>query len=161
MEDFEAWTIAYGRTIERLVKYKIPNKEDAEDVLQEIWIKAYRHQEELKDPGSAKAWLIRIACNHCNDYFRRQAGQMQIPLDEVEETLPSGGGLYGHEERLKVRNVVESLKDQNKQILYLYYFKDLPQEEIARRLNIPPGTVKSRLHNARKEFKGKYEQDDI
>ena len=150
-QQFEDQVQPYLKTIERLIRFKIPVKEDAEDLFQETLITAFRHMDDVKKPESLKPWLLKIARSKCSDYFRRKARSLEISLDALEEELPAGG-LYRHEERLAVRDSLEKLGDKEKQILYLYYFKDLPQEEIARRLGVPLGTVKSRLYNAKKKF---------
>lgn len=64
--------------------------------------------------------------------------------------------IYGVSVVTTVRETIELLGDKDKQILYLYFWRELPQAEIAKRLNIPIGTVKSRLHTAKQNFKNKY-----
>ena len=154
--DFETLTAPHRRAIEAYVKFKVSEREDAQDILQETWLTAYLHFSELRDPTRVKPWLLSIARSRMNDYFRAKARKLEIPLEELEETI-STGGLLSHEEKHIVHDVLERLRDHEKQILYLYYFKDLPQEEIARRLQVPLGTVKSRLHYAKEKFRKEYE----
>jgi len=80
---------------------------------------------------------------------------LEIPLDALSESALTYGHL-GFSERNTVRDTLELLGDNEKQILYLYYFKELPQADIAKRLRIPLGTVKSRLHGAKANFKKIY-----
>ena len=77
---------------------------------------------------------------------------MEIPLDEVVQKELSYGRM-GITETDTVRETLSMLADKDKQILYLYFWKELPQAEIAKRLNIPLGTVKSRLHTAKQNYK--------
>ena len=80
---------------------------------------------------------------------------MEIPIDALSERVLSYGRT-GISETSIVRDTLDMLGDKDKQILYLYYFRDLPQSDIANRLKVPIGTVKSRLFSARKNFKEKY-----
>ncbi len=155
MEAFEVLLEVERVVVERFVRYQIGSKSDAEDVLQEVYLSAYQKFVQLKNKESFKAWLISIARNKCNDYFREKAVRLEIPLEQMagkELAL----GRYGITEVHTVRETLEGLKDKDKQILYLYFWKELSQSEIAKRLNIPIGTVKSRLYTAKQNFKNKY-----
>ncbi|MDE6725185.1 MAG: RNA polymerase sigma factor [Ruminiclostridium sp.] len=141
--------------LERFVNFKISNRQDAKDIIQETCLTAYLKYPALKNQDSFKPWLISIAKNKCNDYYRKKAQAMEVPLDALNETV-FAKGLCGIKETNAVRDTLELLGDKEKQIIYLYYFKELSQEEISERLNLPLGTVKSRLHYAKKSFKEKY-----
>lgn len=155
MEDFEALLSHCRGAVERFVKFKIPVAADAEDVLQEIYLTAYLKYGQLRDKDAFKPWLLSIARNRCSDYFRDKARCMEIPLEDLSIQAMA----YDRRGRSVVSAVSETLallKEQEKQILYLFYWKELPQADIARRLGIPVGTVKSRLHNAKNSFKARY-----
>lgn len=141
--------------LERFVNFKIGNRQDAKDIIQETCMTAFLKFPELKNYGSFKPWLISIAKNKCNDYYRKKAKDMEIPLDSLREN-DLVKSIHGIREKSMVRDTLELLGDNEKQIIYLYYFKELSQEEIAKRLELPLGTVKSRLHYAKKSFKEKY-----
>ena len=153
MEHFEILLETQRTAVERFVRYKIPVVSDAEDVLQEVYCAAYLQFEYLKSPEAFKPWLIGIARNKCSDYFRRKAQCLEIPLDTVHIAAI---GRAGRSETEAVRQTLSELGDHDKQILYLYYWKELPQQEIARQLDIPLGTVKSRLHHAKQSFRRRY-----
>lgn len=141
--------------LERFVRFRISNAHDADDVLQETCIAAFRSFDGLKDESLFKSWLLGIARHKCTDYFREKAESLKIPIDELRESVFSYGA-QGITTSSVVRETLNLLGDKDKQILYLYYFKELPQDEIAKRLSLPVGTVKSRLYNARQRFKEKY-----
>ncbi len=155
MPGFEELLQAELPALERFVKFRIGSAQDAEDVLQEVCLAAWRNFESLRDTGSFKPWLLGIARNKCKDYFREQARRMELPLDALNEAVPAAG-LHGRTVKNAVRDTLEQLGGTDQQILYLAYFRDLPQAEIARRLHIPLGTVKSRLHKARSRFKERW-----
>jgi len=142
-------------SVERFVRFRISSKMDADDVLQEVYITAYQKFSQLKNKESFKPWLISIARNKCNDFFRHMARRLEIPLDELRE-VEGTDGRYGIPQMDNVRETVELLGDKDKQILYLYFWKELSQAEISKRLNIPIGTVKSRLYTAKQNFKNRY-----
>ena len=143
--------------LERFVKFRVPTPQDAEDVLQETCLAAWQSFESLRDPASFKPWLLGVARNKCRDYYREQARRLEIPLEALNESVLSMGR-SGLTLRSAVRDTLEQLGDTDRQILYLSYFRDLPQAEIARLLHIPLGTVKSRLHKARARFQERWPQ---
>ncbi|MCM1025627.1 MAG: sigma-70 family RNA polymerase sigma factor [Roseburia sp.] len=155
MDEFEKMLEAERVSVERFVRFRLNSKADADDVLQEVYLAACQKFHRLKNRESFKAWMISIARNKCNDYFRRKAAQYEIPVDEITERELLDGR-HGVSVAAAVRETLSLLGDKDKQILYLYFWKELPQAEIARQLNIPVGTVKSRLHKAKQNFKVKY-----
>ncbi|MBQ3048467.1 MAG: sigma-70 family RNA polymerase sigma factor [Oscillospiraceae bacterium] len=155
MDEFEALLRENLIFLQRYVKFKINNKHDAEDIIQNVCLAATAKFGTLKDPLAFKAWLIGIAAHKCNDYYRNKAKVMQIPLDQLFETVLTNGR-RGITEHNVVRDTLDELGDKEKQILYLYFFKDMPQDDIAKQLSLPIGTVKSRLHYAKEKFKQHY-----
>jgi len=155
MDEFEKLLETQRCAVERFVRFRIGSAADADDVLQEVFIQAYQKFSQLKNKAAFQPWILSIARNKCNDYFRKMAVQYEIPIDALteKELVDSRSGIS---EIYIVRETLSLLGDKDKQILYLYYWKELPQAEIAKRLNIPVGTVKSRLHTAKKNFKTKY-----
>ena len=155
MDEFEKLLETERVSVERFVRYRMNVKADADDVLQEVFLTAYQKFSQLKNKDSFKAWIISIARNKCNDYFRAKAAQMEISIEELSQWELSAGRL-GISVVHTVQETLDRLGDKDKQILYLYFWKELPQAEIAKKLGIPVGTVKSRLHTAKQHFKSNY-----
>lgn len=155
MEEFEALLSQERGPVERFVRFRLPSQADADDVLQEVYLTAFRRFGQLKDRNAFRPWLLSIARNKCNDYFREKARSLEIPIDTISESVLSYSRI-GLRETSAVRETLELLGEKDKQILYLYFWKELPQAEIARRLGLPLGTVKSRLHTAKQNFKDRY-----
>ncbi len=155
MHTFKDLLIFNQLSVERFVKFKISNTSDAEDILQDVFLTAFNNFGQLKNQGAFKAWIISIARNKCNDYFRKKSKDFEIPIDELNEfrLLQTR---FGYIENNTVIDIIDALGDKDKQILYLSYWKELPQIEIAARLGIPIGTVKSRLYAAKQNFKRIY-----
>lgn len=155
MTDFESLITDHLRPLERFVRFRINNRQDAEDILQEILLAAYRGKDAIRNDSAFKPWILGIAKNKCSDYFRAKAKSLEIPVESLDETALTTG-LHGITAKTIVCETLDRLGDTDKQILYLSYFRDLPQAEIAKRLGIPIGTVKSRLYNAKLHFKEQY-----
>lgn len=151
MKSFEQLLGENKAAVERYVKFRLPSAADADDVLQEVCVTAYQKFGQLKEQSAFKSWLLAIARNHCNDWYRKQAKLPEVPLDSVPE--PS---YTPHGPENAVRETLHALPEREKQILWLYYFAELPQTEIAKQFSIPVGTVKSRLHTAREHFRKLY-----
>lgn len=155
MDDFTVLLEEYRNSVERFVKFRIPSPTDAEDVLQEAYLTAYQKFDQLRERTSFRPWILSIARNKCNDYFRLQAKRMEILLDDLQESVLYYGR-QGYTVHTTVEDTLEKLGDRERQILYLYFWKELPQADIAKLLGIPLGTVKSRLHTAKNHFKENY-----
>ena len=153
--EFENLFLSCKSAVERFVYYKMPSKSDADDILQEVAISAYKNIAEIKNPESFKPWILKIAANKCNDFYRNLAKRHEILLDEITDSVVSMSR-YGISDTQVVRDTLDNLAGKDKQILFLYYFKNKPQSEIASTLKIPVGTVKSRLHTAKQNFKEIY-----
>jgi len=146
--------------LERYVKFKVNNRFDAEDIIQEVCLTAMEKFDSLRNVTLFKGWIIGIANHKCIDHYRRKAKEMNISLDALSE-LTLSSNKFGIVYRNIVTETLDSLGDKERQILYLYFFKDMSQEEISRMLSIPVGTVKSRLHYAKEKFKLHYPNKDI
>lgn len=155
MGEFEELLEQNKGVLERFVKYKIQNQNDADDVMQETCLAAYLNFKTLKNRDAFKSWLLGIANNKCKEYYRKMAECLQVPLEDVMCNKLCTGG-HGFTEISVVRDTLSNLMPKDKQILYYYFFEDMPQEDISRLLAIPVGTVKSRLHYAKKRFRETY-----
>ena len=155
MEAFEQAWASCRNAIERYVRFRISNVVDAEDVLQEVLSAALAGFSQLRDEASFKPWLIGIARNKCGDYFRRKYRCHEVPLIHAEHIAVIPPRFSQTQDNL-VLDTLDALSPQDQQILRLFYWLELPQQEIARRLGIPLGTVKSRLHHAREHFRAAF-----
>lgn len=153
--DFEELFREHRADVERFVKFRLPSAADAEDVLQESFFAAFLQFPSLKRKENFKAWVLGIARNKCNDYFRKRAKLWEIPIDDVSESRLCYGGCGISETHVAVETL-NKLNAKEKQILYLYFWEELPQADIAAKLKIPLGTVKSRLHTAKQRFREHY-----
>lgn len=153
MNEFEFFARECRDPVERYVRFRIANKADADDVLQEVWLAGFLQFENLKNKDCFKAWIIGIARNKVNDHFRKKTDFLNI--DELPENELTQSR-YGLVEYSPVHETLEILNENDRKILTLFYFENMPQKEISEVLKIPVGTVKSRLNTAKNNFKKHY-----
>ena len=150
---FEDLLAEHRQSAERYCRFKLPTYADAEDVLSEVCLTAYQKFSQLKAEDSFKPWLISIAKRKCADFYRKRSKLTEVSLEEVSETEHTEESPSLVE---TVRTALFELCSTDRELLDLYYFQELSQSEIAKKLNIPVGTVKSRLHTARDRFRQIY-----
>ena len=155
MEDFELLLGMHRLAVERYIKFRLPTLPDAEDVFQEVCLTAYQNQSSLKDASLFKPWLLGIARHKCADWFRKRARQSNIPLESLEETMLVDSRMGPHEVT-SVQYTLELLRDQDREMLRMIFWKGMSQKDIAQQMKIPLGTVKSRVHKAKEHFKTAY-----
>jgi RNA polymerase sigma-70 factor (ECF subfamily) len=132
------WKYAYNMTVD---------SEAAWDITQESWLGIIKGLRKLHDPASFKAWAYRITTNKSIDWIKKKSTAGKVMLDEVLSHQ------HNEENNAGVKELLEKLDIKKRAVLNLYYFEQFSVPEISIALKIPKGTVKSRLHNARKELK--------
>lgn len=135
----------------RLANLRISPRPDAEDVVQEACLKAFRSMESLEDPGRFRAWVLEITRNAIRDYYRARFRSREEPM-----TAARGGNRAHAPARTDVECTLERLPGADRDVLTRYYLLDQGVADIAQRLGLPPGTVKSRLYAARGRFREAY-----
>lgn len=152
----------YYRQTFALIRKMIKDVDDAEDLTQESFIKAYKALSSFREGYSFASWLYRIASNTCIDFLRKKRFQtisIERPSPnsdddgsfDVEDTgyLPDVKVIID-ERKAILNDAINALPDQYKQIIKLRHEEDLDYKDIAERLDIPLGTVKAQLFRARK-----------
>lgn len=155
MDLFEELLLRHGPAAQRYVRYRLRDSVDWEDVFQEVCAQAFVRFSQLRDPEAFRPWLLAIARNCCAAYYRARQNIREIPLDDVtkgELCL----GRQGMEELSPVLETLERLEPRDRQVLELYYWQEMSQTDMAAKLGIPVGTVKSRLHAAKSRFRSQY-----
>ena len=144
----------YGNDVLRIATAYTHNISIAEDIFQEVFIKVALNIDKFEKRSSEKTWIIRITINTCKDYLKSSWNKKVIPLEHIETTSNN----Y-EEKMLKEENsniiIQEILKLplKYKEILLLYYYQDLLTSDIAKILNIPEASVRTRLRRAREIIK--------
>lgn len=139
------------------------NREVADDLAQEVFIKVFYALPRFKGKAAFSTWLHQITVNHTRDYLRKSSRIRQVPFEETKGDLSTHEDEAEKREREEeltqrkkiVHEVIAALPEKCRIILSLRDIQGLPYEEISRVLSISPGTVDSRLHRARKMLKKK------
>ena len=143
--------------LERLAHFKISAHADAEDVVQECCLAAYRAKDSLRDEKLFRGWILQICRNCINQYYRKRGRSREEYTDIVPER--ACGNMCG---RTDVADALDKLGNQDREVLRLYYMEEMSVRDAAAQLGVPEGTVKSRLFGARARFKDAYRQwEDI
>lgn len=143
----------YRARMVRLAAHVLRGEADAEDVAQEAFVQAFRHLGALRGDGSAFApWLRRIVVRRCLDYLRRLGPQREVPEGQMQDWA-DGGSAARTDTRLLVETLLDKLTPPLRAALVLRECEGMDYEEIADVLRVPVGTVRSRLHAARAQFR--------
>ncbi|UCD51449.1 MAG: sigma-70 family RNA polymerase sigma factor [Phycisphaerales bacterium] len=150
-----ALDLLVSRWQKRLWRYACRLTRDAEgawEVTQESWLGIVRGIRRLNDPARFRPWAYQIVTNKANDWIRRKIKRSTSgPEDPLERQLRDGQ--QASETSADLEAILSRLPERSRTVLTLYYLEELDVIETAHVLNIPAGTVKSRLHTARTEFK--------
>lgn len=160
IEAFGRLVDAYQARVFGFVRRMVRNPEEAADVTQEVFIRAFQNFERFDGRSPVRTWLFRIAYNLCVDRSRRQsrapqfvgfqAGQDSDEEIDVADTRWQPEKLVLSEELVSVvEGGIATMSEKLRSVLLLHDREDMPYEEIAQTLNVPVGTVKSRLFLAR------------
>lgn len=158
---FEMLILKYQSKLFATSMNVVKNRELAEDIVQEAFMKGFMKLDSLKNREQFYPWLKRIALNIALNHFEKEKRVMDVETEDDETSFFEniGSGESPEELTLKeelhryVRNYVDSLPDKLRVVIVLREVEDMSYEEIAEMMNIPLGTVRSRLFNARQIIK--------
>jgi RNA polymerase sigma-70 factor (ECF subfamily) len=149
----------------RLAYAKLGHRQDAEDVVQEAFLKAYRAFDSLKDDGKTKGWMVTVLLNTIRDHIRQRVRTPVLSLDdepegrkqEIADTATPGPEQLLIESEIDpdLENALRSLPEQFLNAILLRDFHDMTYQEIAAILDVPVGTVMSRLSRGRQLLRDK------
>jgi RNA polymerase sigma-70 factor (ECF subfamily) len=143
----------------RLARSLSATEHDAEDVLQETLMAALRGAGSFDGRASVKTWLSRILMRQAaRAWNRERRSRAALPLEMAEPHAQPGNGAVRVDQRLDLSAVLNALPEDHRQVLVLREVEQLSYAEIARVLNVPVGTVDSRLHRARREMRARLEE---
>ncbi|MBQ9197063.1 MAG: sigma-70 family RNA polymerase sigma factor [Clostridia bacterium] len=158
--DFEALIMRHERMIYLLCLRMTGNAADAQDCAQEAFLNAYRAYGNFRKRASEKTWLYRIAYNACLDLLRRQKNDASLEalrengFDPADNLQPQPGAAMERDElRRQIGIALMQLPEDQRAVMILRDFQQMPYDEIARVLEVSEGTVKSRLSRAREKVK--------
>lgn len=144
----------YSKGLLSLIQHKVRNDADADDIRQDVLIKAFCKLYQFRGDALFGTWLYRIAVNEVNQHFRRQRGANAVPLGDREAELASNGPqalaiVEKESTRCAVDRALARMPDTDRKALVLFHIKELSISDTARELSMPTGAVKTRLLRAR------------
>jgi RNA polymerase sigma factor (sigma-70 family) len=153
---FGALTRRHLDSAYRLAWAILENDGDADDATQDAFTLAWRGRRSLRDPARFDAWFGRILVNVCRQRLRQRAGSRIRPLEDAGEPgIADGSGRTSAQDAIS--RAMTRLDADHRIVVVLRYWADLSVDEIAARLDVPAGTVKSRLHYALRSMRPRLE----
>jgi RNA polymerase sigma-70 factor, ECF subfamily len=153
----EEWMKDYGDRLVRSLTIMTKDEEEAQDIAQEVFIKAYQAQANFRHESSPYTYLYVIALNMVRSRKRSlKKRPVVVQLQENEHTSPypsPESHVVRHEEHTQTMRAVRNLSPKLRTIVSLFYISEIPIQEISEILGISEGTVKSRLFRARNQLK--------
>jgi RNA polymerase sigma-70 factor (ECF subfamily) len=148
-EAFDRLVERYQRDVYRLCYRYVNNHQDANDMAQDVFLKAYRAIGRFRGDSSFSTWLYRIAVNTCLNFRAAR----RLPQDELSDQIADGGAsaaerMHEAERSAEVRRAVSRLPEKQRATLILKIYQDLTHEEVAGILGSSVGTVKANLFHA-------------
>ena len=146
-QDFERLTTKYMDSVYRVLLHSCGNVEDAEDLLQETFLKLWNSEEHFDSDENVKRWLIRVAINASHSLWRKHR-KRELSMEEV----PVEPGVL-QEHQIEIFDAIGKLPAKYREVIYLYYFEGYQTNEIAEILKKTESAVRSRLKRAREKLK--------
>lgn len=129
------------------------NQDSALDVLQDVWLKVVRGIRSLKDPGSLKPWLYAITHGVAVDRIRHDYRRDKTEQAQLDDAFNIEEPSFDEEDATAIRDALSRLGVKHREVLVLHFLKDLSILEIANVVGCSEGTVKSRIHYAKRQMK--------
>jgi len=137
---------AYEDVLYRTAFAYLRNEHDAVEAIQEMTYRSFKKIHTVKEPRYVGTWLVRILLNVCHDMHKKKSRIELRQTLEIEDQ-------YHDSPNLEIVEAISQLSHEQQQLIYLKYFQDMKNEEIASVQNIPEGTVKSRLHTTLRKLR--------
>lgn len=142
---FEQLVDEYSDMIYRIAYQNLRSSYDAEDIMQDVFLSLLKSNAEFSDSAHIKAWLIKVTVNKCIDFKKSARNRTTVTLDEQSAHYDS--------EEQGVMDEIFRLPEEERNIIYLYYYEGYTISEIAQILGKKQNTVSSKLQRARKKLK--------
>ncbi|MGN0106556.1 MAG: RNA polymerase sigma factor [Hominilimicola sp.] len=163
----EAFNILFSRYQSQVVNIAysmLSDREDAFDAAQEVFVRVYKNIESFKEQASFTTWLYRITSNVCSDILRKRQKDTNVvsinqfvdenkDMDIKDDSQTIEENMELSERQSAVRNAINELKEEYRVVITLCDIEGMSYDEMSNMLNIPTGTVKSRINRARNALK--------
>lgn len=137
------------------IRNMVKNHDDANDVLQNTFIKVFRNIKKFKGDSKLFSWMYRIATNEAITFLNSKARKMNISNEELQEklidNLESDVYFEGEKIQLQLQKAISTLPEKQRQVFNMRYFQEMKYQEIAEILQVTEGSLKSNYHHAAKK----------
>ena len=155
----------YQQKIYWHVRRLVIDHDDADDLVQEIFIKVWKNLDNFREDAQLYTWLYRIATNECITFLNKKKQRQQVSLDDessayLAETLTDTAYFNGDQAQLKLQQSLLTLPEKQRIVFNMKYFDDLKYEEIPNILGTSVGALKASYHLAVKKIAHFFEEND-
>ncbi len=157
-KEFEAVYYKFHDKIRRQIIYNA-EPQYVDDILQEVFFKIHKNMKNFKNDSSFDTWEHKITLNTCYDFLRKKQRSFKL-FTAVKESSTVTSSSDSNDSKIDLQKAVLQLDKLSKPVFTLYYFSELNMESIAAVLEIPIGTVKSRLNKARNQIKDHFNMEE-
>jgi RNA polymerase sigma factor (sigma-70 family) len=162
---FGSFVRKYQQRIYWHIRKMVIDHDDANDVTQDTFIKAWHNLERFRNDSKLFTWLYRIATNECLTFLEKKRKRVFLPLEDVEGELSKlidhSDGFSGDEIALKLQKAILTLPEKQRLVFNMKYFDDLTYEEMSEILGTSIGALKASFHIASKKIESIVENIDI
>ena len=149
----------YATDVLRVSYFYLGDRQQAEDVTQDVFVRLMENQPDLKE-GSEKSWLLKVALNRCRDLWRSAWMKRVLVGTPLLEILPAQDEVDDHIEKEALMQSIHALAPEIREVFLLFYYQSYSIAEIATMLDVPEGTISSRLSRGRKKLKAVLGDED-
>lgn len=161
---FERVVREYSEQLYWQVRRIVLSHDDADDVLQNVFIKAWTHLNDFHGESRLSTWLYRIAVNESLDFVRRKKNQTMVSTDDVEQhvanMLLADNYFDGDETEAQLQEAIAQLPEVQRMVFNLRYYDDMKYSEISKLLHTSEGALKASYHIAVKKISEFFKQHD-
>ncbi|SJZ80670.1 RNA polymerase sigma factor [Sediminibacterium ginsengisoli] len=153
---FEAIIKKYQEKLYWHVRRMVIEHEDANDVLQNVFIKVWNALENFREDSQLYTWLYRIATNECLTFLEQQKKKSMVSLGDMEEVLSNkvkaDSGFDANKLEWKLQLAIQQLPEKQRMVFNLRYYDEMPYEEMSRVLDTSEGALKASYHHAARKI---------
>ena len=151
---FTAAVERYQNTVYRTALHSLGSSQDADDAVQEVFLRLFKEQGAFASEEHLRRWLLRVTVNYCRDVLRSPWRRRRLSWEEVPETP-----VFDRPEQAAFYREVMALPEKYRTVLNLFYYEELSVREIAQLLGTAASTVTTRLARARQRLKERLGED--
>ncbi|CAM3601379.1 MULTISPECIES: RNA polymerase sigma factor [Sphingobacterium] len=164
-EAFRLLLKKYQQKIYWHVRRMVIDHDDADDVVQDIFVKVWKNLGNFREDSQLYTWLYRIATNECITFLNKKKQKQNVSLDDdttayLAETLADGNYFNGDKAQMKLQQALLTLPEKQKLVFNMKYFEDMKYDEISEVLGTSVGALKASYHLAVKKIEAFFNNND-